>query len=326
MSTTSLRHNGFFQIESLPWDATSLFLVGGRTICVGVVDITPALAEELLKLNQHNRNLTPTKVDQIASDISAGQFKFNALPIIIDERPEIVDGQHRLHGIVKAGITVPMLVVSGVATDVTDTIDTLTKPRSVSDILKMTYQHESLKNRSYVDGIATILLIGLTSRSSHSKREIAKYADTIIEDISEWASFGKSVQAASQKIVVQRGVVRSSMSASSVGALCYHMISSGASNNLVRDFFKRIAEGKIADSDCTNIIPLLRRRQSSGILLSPVGGRSQISGVFTEFATYITAYNRWVAGESQQRIQGNSSLIRGLSALPAVSRIGSVTT
>jgi len=308
--------------EGSPPGGPSIFSVGPRTITVELLDITPDLAKQLLELNKHNRALAPNKVDQIAGDIRTGRFKFNGMPIIIDERPEVVDGQHRLHGIAKAGITVPMLVVSGVATDVTDTIDTLGKPRSVSDILNMKYQHSDLKNRSYIDGIASIMMIGTTGRSSPSKPELAAYADSIIDELSEWAAFGKSVQSSSQNVVVQRHQTRSAMSASAVGALCIYMVGDGANPDALRDFFMRVATGNVSDSDVTNIIPLLRRRQISGMLLGGNGGRSQIAGLLTEFATYITAYNRWVSGEPQKSIKGYANAVREFAALPAVSRIG----
>jgi hypothetical protein len=321
VSTNSLSSYSYNGADAPTPGGGIVFNLGSRDISVELLYITPDMANRFLELNKHNRKLSQTKVDQVARDIRAGRFKFNGVPIIIDDRPEIVDGQHRLHGVAKAGIAVPMLVVGGVATDVTDTIDTLGKPRSVSDILNMRYQHDDLKNRSYIDGAATLLLIG-NGRSSPSKPEVAAFADSIIDQLSEWAAFGKSVQSASQKIVVQRHLTRSAMSASAVGSLCITMISGGASRELLQDFFMRVATGNVADSDVTNIIPLLRRRQSSGMLLGGNGGRSQVAGLLTEFATYITAYNRWVAGEPQQQIKGYSNAVREFSALPAVSRIG----
>lgn len=317
--TTSSISSRFINANTI--EGPLVLSVDSQKIKVELVNVTPELATQILELNKHNRNVTQTKVDQIAADMTDGRFKFNGMPIVIDDQPDLSDGQHRLLGVVKSGVTVPMLLVTGVAKDVTDTIDTLCKPRTVSDILKMKYQHDNLKNRSYIDGIATLLLIGETGHTHHNKPEIAFYADTMIDELADWAAFGKNVQAASQNVVQQKHMLRSSMAASAVGALGIHMVQAGASKEIVRDFFTRIATGLVSDTDTTNIIPALRRRQAGGILLGG-SGRSQFIAMFTEFATYINAYNKWVVGETQTRIQGCQHAIRSFAGLPPVSRIG----
>lgn len=94
------------------------------TITTKVLNITPEMADDLLKLNTRNRPVSKKTVDDYATQMQKGLWQLNGEPIIISNTNIILDGQHRLHALIKAGISQKMLLVTGVASDAFRTIDT----------------------------------------------------------------------------------------------------------------------------------------------------------------------------------------------------------
>jgi hypothetical protein len=89
-----------------------------------VTQITPSLAREWLNKNTNNIR----SVDQSKVDVYAGMMVRNAWPmthqgIAFDEFGDLIDGQHRLHAIVKSGKTITCLVSFGVHVDAVSVID-----------------------------------------------------------------------------------------------------------------------------------------------------------------------------------------------------------
>lgn len=78
---------------------------------VVIMDITPAAAKRLLRLNTNNRNLRDKRVDQYAHDMKAGRWYANGMPIVISNEGVLKDGQHRLHACVKAETTLEGSIV-----------------------------------------------------------------------------------------------------------------------------------------------------------------------------------------------------------------------
>ena len=84
------------------------FLVPGMNVSKMV--ITPETAKRLLDGNSDNRKLIRSTVDQYARDMAAGRWRLTHQGLLIGKRGKILDGQHRLHAIVKSGVSQPMLV------------------------------------------------------------------------------------------------------------------------------------------------------------------------------------------------------------------------
>lgn len=72
--------------------------------------ITPERAEQLLKTNPRNRRIRITKKNKIAIDILSGNFELNHQSIAIDTNGMLIDGHHRLEGVVIAQKPVKMRV------------------------------------------------------------------------------------------------------------------------------------------------------------------------------------------------------------------------
>lgn len=77
--------------------------------------ITPEIAQQYLALNiDHNRNLNQDRIIKYARDMRDGKWALNHQGIAFDVNGRLVDGQHRLHAIITAGVPVAMMVATGV--------------------------------------------------------------------------------------------------------------------------------------------------------------------------------------------------------------------
>ena len=103
---------------------------------VEIVAISPELAEQWLGKNTHNRNVRPRVVEMYARDMAAGSWDLNGEAIKFAADGTLLDGQHRLHAIVKAGATVPVLVIRGLPLETQTTMDTGAK-RTPGDALAL---------------------------------------------------------------------------------------------------------------------------------------------------------------------------------------------
>ena len=95
--------------------------------------ITPAKAQEYLKVNTYNRPLAKAYVNALADQMARGQWKMNGEPVIFSDKGHLLDGQHRLAAIVKSGVSVEMSVTRGVDENTFATIDT-GKGRTGADV------------------------------------------------------------------------------------------------------------------------------------------------------------------------------------------------
>jgi len=100
-----------------------------------VLNVTPTLASNWLKRNTINRPVRTTYVRRIADAMLRGEWMATHQPIALNGK-KLVDGQHRLLGLLKSGLpSVQMSVVSGADTGIFDCID-IGVNRTHSDIFK----------------------------------------------------------------------------------------------------------------------------------------------------------------------------------------------
>jgi hypothetical protein len=95
--------------------------------------IEPAQAEAWLGLNKRNRNIRKAYVVSLADAIRRGEWQLNGDAIRFSKDGDLLDGQHRLHAIVEAGVPIRSLVVSGLDLEAQDTIDRGAK-RTLGDV------------------------------------------------------------------------------------------------------------------------------------------------------------------------------------------------
>jgi hypothetical protein len=78
-----------------------------------VVMVDPDTAERWLGYNRANRNVRENLVDSYARDMVAGCWEMTGEPVKFAKDGRLLDGQHRLHAVVKAGVTIPLMVARG---------------------------------------------------------------------------------------------------------------------------------------------------------------------------------------------------------------------
>lgn len=118
-----------------------------------VVDVTPAQAAIWLKSNTHNRSLRKPLIASYARDMLNGTWALNGEAIKFAADGTVLDGQHRLRALVDAGrinpeLTIPMLVVYGLANETQMTMDSGAK-RTSGDALSL----EGHKNATLLSSV-----------------------------------------------------------------------------------------------------------------------------------------------------------------------------
>lgn len=101
---------------------------------VEIKKITPDVAREYLKNNATNRSISEAALKKCVNAIKSNEWVTNGETIKICEDGTLLDGQHRLTAVLKTGIEIECVVVSGVKKSAFTTIDT-GKTRSISDAL-----------------------------------------------------------------------------------------------------------------------------------------------------------------------------------------------
>lgn len=105
--------------------------------------VTPEQASEWLeKRNTHNRPLSDLFAGRYAADMRGGRWAVNGQGVVFADNGTLLDGQHRLKGIVVAGVAVPLMVVEGVPSTAFDTLDQGRK-RSFGQYLAMDGEKQS---------------------------------------------------------------------------------------------------------------------------------------------------------------------------------------
>lgn len=111
-----------------------------------IVEISPALAAELLSRSEGNRPVDAGQVAIVAGEIKKGNWQITHQGVALDgplESGSVLDGQHRLHAIIKAGVTIPVLVFENVPRKTFSVLDT-GKRRSAADVLSLSQQKDTM--------------------------------------------------------------------------------------------------------------------------------------------------------------------------------------
>lgn len=111
--------------------------------------VNPDLAKLWLATSPINRQLKTLKIEAFSRDMLAGRWTLNGATLVLDEDGLLMDGHHRLQAVVRSGVPVSFLVVSGVSRQVMSTVDNGTA-RTSADVLK-------LKNAINCVGLAATL-------------------------------------------------------------------------------------------------------------------------------------------------------------------------
>lgn len=101
-----------------------------------IEQVDPETAQLWLGGNALNRNLRRGVVAAYARDMAAGRWLFTGEPIKFAEDGSLLDGQHRLHALIQAGVTLSLLVVRNVEAQAQNVMDTGAR-RTAGDALSL---------------------------------------------------------------------------------------------------------------------------------------------------------------------------------------------
>lgn len=100
----------------------------------GWTDISPRIAQQILEASAtNNRPLKRITVYRYATDMAAGRWQENGATIVFSEDGHLLDGQHRLSAVIRAGVSIRFYVVTNVKQSTFWSIDGGIK-RSASDV------------------------------------------------------------------------------------------------------------------------------------------------------------------------------------------------
>lgn len=143
--------------------------------------ITPEIASQLLEMNFSNRRLKESVINAYSNEMKKGEWKMTGEGIKVSKTNRLLDGQHRLHAVVKSGVSVDMLIISDLDEDIFNVLDT-GSVRSAGDVLSI----DRVANPALVASIARFIINynnGLFDPSNSGKatrpnnRDIQKFVD-----------------------------------------------------------------------------------------------------------------------------------------------------
>lgn len=85
--------------------------------------LTPLWALRLLGANLNNRRMNKAHVEKLAAAMRAGEWALNGETIKVSKTGNLLDGQHRCAAVVKSGVTISVLLVTGCDDHIFRTID-----------------------------------------------------------------------------------------------------------------------------------------------------------------------------------------------------------
>lgn len=207
--------------------------------------ITPSYAKELLEANTKNRNLSPALVYRYSKDIANGCWKEDTAEAIkISKTNVVLDGQHRLHAIIKANKPTYMHVVVDLEDSIFDVLDT-GKSRSVNDAFKI----DGIKQSNNIPSI--ILKYRLLKKGkvkSDGRKDTTTNAE-ILEFYKQKESYWQNIGKKSISWYAQFAKI---LSPSMIGG--FYSFLSDISQKDAEDFMNQLATGNDVKSNSINLL------------------------------------------------------------------------
>lgn len=251
--------------------------IDGQQVTVSIDMTDPSAAKSLLGLNTQNRRIRPLHVASIASDYATGNYTFTGSPVVVSNDGVLLDGQHRLLAIIKADVTIPLLIVRGVKAQSQINIDTGQR-RKFGDVLTL---------RGYSDGKNLASLVAHAYRWEKGEKNPAGSVRptnaellTFLERHPELATCLYPTQAASRKWRIRR----------TQAALAYWLFDRIDHDENV-EFWKRMVT---LHDDSSDPIGALQARFLKEMASPATHSRMTYE---TEMALIIKAWNAYIRGE-----------------------------
>lgn len=268
MTTTAVRSNR--RVKSVEGS------YGKVTFSVEVV--TPHVATEMLTHNRNNRRLVETMVEKLAGALERGEWEFNAETIKFDEDGTLIDGQHRLGAIARAGVPAPVLVVRGLSPVARETVD-IGRTRRLADHLAL----RGVMNYTQVAGTTTLLYRVLHNHIPRKRghypthSQLLAFYEEHLTLITDATIYGRAVYQAHLRV------------APSILSTAHSLGQIAAPHGQYEEFFNALADGSNLEANS----PVLRLRDR---LQRDALDRRVVRYQEKQLAAIIKAWNRWVSG------------------------------
>lgn len=139
--------------------------------------VTPAMAEWLLVNKNHgNRPVKKGKVAALKRAITAGKYKHTSQGLAVTRNGRLINGQHRLHAIVAAGVPVKLYFVFNERDDAFDVLDNNMTIRGGADTLHV-LGHKNVIVLAAAARIVLNIENGVTNNFSIENAEIGPFVD-----------------------------------------------------------------------------------------------------------------------------------------------------
>lgn len=244
--------------------------------------ITPEIAEALLAHNHSNRRVRWNVVARYAKDMKDGNWRLGGSTIDFDKDGNLLNGQHRLHGCVQAGVPFSAIVVRGLAQETQVVMDVGLK-RSLNDILSW---------RGEVNTATLGSAINLSWRWREDK--VVSTIPPTHHEALLWLDRNPSMRDAVRRIITVREALSAPPSAMAAFA---HQISQ-IDYEEAEVFLKNLKEGEGLNAG--DPILVLRNWMISQITKQSAATKP---GTTTYLALLIKSWNYWITGRSLQTIR-----------------------
>lgn len=140
-----------------------------------VMEITPALAEEMLATSAGNRAMRKWYVNLLAATMRRGEWQVTSQGIGFDRQGRLRDAHHRLSACVQSGVPIQSVVVLGMREDAYEVTDTglardygtlLDLPTAIADVIRIGCQFALNNAKPTVDQIIPYIEAGLGEKAS----------------------------------------------------------------------------------------------------------------------------------------------------------------
>ncbi|MCL2623156.1 MAG: hypothetical protein FWD31_05750 [Planctomycetaceae bacterium] len=111
-----------------------------------LVIVTPEMAKQWLLKNNFNRPLKPKLVENYVRQIESGNWRRTHQGIAFDDEGVVLDGQHRLHAIIRTGQSLPMLIFLNENQAAHEAIDG-GKQRTLLDVVRLELLDDTIKEK-----------------------------------------------------------------------------------------------------------------------------------------------------------------------------------
>jgi hypothetical protein len=165
------------------WGWARIKLKGDTMVETKLVTVTPAMARHWLDAcNTKNRPIRSSVVDRFVREITSGAFQLTHQGIAFDEAGVLLDGQHRLMATVQAGMSVEMMVTTGLPAKSQVAMDDGTR-RNFADALRLSGSDGI--TRQHVGTLAFLWQYANNQWCSPTRNELANMYEVFREPLNE---------------------------------------------------------------------------------------------------------------------------------------------